>query len=400
MELKKPYKIAIISPTVHYYHVPLYRRLARSPEIDLNVYYCSDEGIVGSDVKKAYGTAGRFLDDNMLNGYSSKFIKNYSPCPSYVRWPFGLINIGVWREIKNGEYDAVILQAWTNFTEWLAFFACLRFKTPVLFMTDANILSEFSNPFKKIIKNIMLKFLSKNATGFLTAGKSNEQLYLHYGASPKKITPMHFSWGYDYFLEEFKRLKSQREKIRSSFGIGKNDSVLLFVGRLMEDKGLFDFLDAYNKVGSANKKLFFVGDGPLRNRIKKYIKDLDIKGVYFYGFKSRENLSDFYTLADTLILPSGWEPWGMVVNEAMCFNLPVIISDRVGAAADLVKNNYNGFVFPIGDAKQFSLCIKKIIEMPIQQRIIFGERSNEIIKEWINGIDPVKQLIKLLSELN
>ncbi len=385
---KIKYKIAIIAPTPHYYHVPLYRYIAESPEIDLTVYYCSDEAITG-----------RFSGDNILNGYSYKFMKNYSLHPSYLYWPFGLINFGIWREIKNGKYDAVVLQAWTHLTWYIAFLACLTSKTPVLFMTDGNILSESSDTFKRIFKKIILQFLFKNATGFLTAGKANEQLYIHYGASHKKMMPMRFSWGYGYFLEEFYRLKPQREKIRSFFGIKKEEFVLLFVGRLAKEKRIFDLLDAYNKVDKDNKKLFFVGDGPLLDQAKKYVEDLNIKGVYFAGFQPRENLSNFYILADALVLPSYWEAWGMVVNEAMCFGLPVIASDKVGAVPDLVFNNQNGFIFPVGDIKCLSECIKKLFNMPMQESLSFGEKSNKIIKEWIKGTNPVWQIITLLKKL-
>lgn len=400
MQNKNHYKIAIISPVPFYYHASFYRRLANSSKVDLTVYYSSKESIVGEDVKKEYGATGRFPDEDMLMGYSYKFIKNYSPCPSYLTWPFGLINLGVWREIKNGKYDAVILQAWTNMTWWIAFLACLKFKTPVLFMTDANILSESSNKLKKALKTVMLRFLSKNATGFLIAGEANKQLYLHYGASEKKIIPMHFSWGYEYFLDEYKRLKPEREKIRASFGIKKEDFVFLFVGRLVEEKKLFNLLDAYarNKANS-HKKLFFVGGGPLLGQMEKYIKDLDIKGVHFVGFQSRKKLSNFYALADALVLPSRWEPWGMVVNEAMCFGLPVIVSDKVGAYPDLVLNNQNGFVFQAEDTDQLATSIEKMINLSEKEYTSFQNKSIGIIKEWVGKIDPVEQLVRFFSGL-
>ena len=398
--MAEKYKIAIIAPTAFYYHVPLYRRLANSSKIDLTVLYCSEESITGKDVKNAYGVPARFSDENLLEGYPYRFIKNYSPTPSIARWPFGLINIGVWKEIKNGQYDAIVLQAWTFLTQYISFLSCLIFKTPVFFMTDANILSEpirLANPFKKAIKKVVLRFLFKKASGFLTAGKTNEQLYLHYGASSKKIVPMHFSWGYEHFIEEFNRLKPQREQIRSLFGVEKDDFVLLFVGRLISDKKIFDLLEAYNKANNNRKRLFFVGEGPLLAQVKKYIENLDIKGVYFAGFQTRKNLSKFYTLADALVLPSCWEPWGMVINEAMCFGLPIIASDKVGAVPDLVFNNKNGFIFPEGDINCLSRCIEKLFNMPAEERLSFGKESRKIIEEWINKIDPEKQIIDLIK---
>ena len=99
----KKYKLAIIAPVPFYYHVPLYRKLAECAEIDLTVYYCSNETLLGTDVKKTYTTKGCFVDkEGLLKGYRHKFMKNYSLNGSYFSWPFGLINFGIWREIKKG----------------------------------------------------------------------------------------------------------------------------------------------------------------------------------------------------------------------------------------------------------------------------------------------------------
>jgi len=397
---KEKYKIAIIAPAAFYYHAPLYRRLANSSKVDLTVYYCSKDSITGKDVEKAYGVPARFSNENMLEGYSYKFIKNYSPVPSMTHWPFGQMNFGIWKEIKNGQCDAVILQAWTFLAQYIAFFSCLKFKTPIFFMTDANILSEpirLANPFKKVFKKAVLRFLFKKASGFLTAGKANEELYLNYGVPLKKMMPMHFSWGYERFLGEFRRLKPQREDIRSSFGIKKDEFVLLFVGRMMEDKKILDLLNSYNRVDNKRKRLFFVGEGPLSDEAKNYVNKSDVKGVYFAGFQTREKLPIFYTLADALVLPSRWEPWGMVVNEAMCFGLPIVASNKVGAVLDLVFDNKNGFVFPEGDIDYLSKCIEKLFNMPAEECLSFGKKSGEIIEEWNNKIDPVQQIISLIE---
>ena len=392
------YKIAIVSPTTHYYHVPLYRRLASSPEIDLTVYYCSDEALIGSDVKKTYGVEGCFSNTDILNGYYYKFIKNYSPRPSYLRWPLGLINLSIWSEIKNGKYDAVVLQAWTDLTWYVAFLACLRFKTPAIFMTDANVAPESFRPrTRKFFKKILLKFLFRKASGFLTAGVANEEFYKYYGADPKKMVRFCFSWGYEEFYKKAHQIKSNREAIRRSLGVAGDDFLILYVGRLSREKNPEILLDAFNKLSLKNKKLFFVGDGLLRSEIEQKIKKQKIHGVFIAGFQNREKIGDFYAVADVLVLPSSLETWGIVVNEAMCFGLPIIASDQVGSTVDLVRNNYNGFIFPSGNADGLLGAINNLINLSLKERLAFGERSGEIIEGWMNRIDPVRQIILLLK---
>jgi len=394
---KNKYKIAIIAPTPFYYHVPLYRELAKTPEIELMVYYCSDETLRGAEVEKVYCTKGKMVPEkDLLVGYDYRFLRNYSPQPSYMNWPFGLINLDIWKEIINEKYDMVVLQSWTNITWWLAFLACLKSKTPVFFMTDSNFFSEpLRNKWRKNLKKILLgRFLFKKANGFLTSGTANERFYKFYGVPPEKMVRLPFSWGYEELLIKAQELKPKREHLRKSLGIKKEDFVLLYVGRFAKEKRCSLLLNAYKRVSFKNKKLFFVGDGPLRVQIEKEIKEKGIKEVYLVGFQPRNEVFQFYTIADTLCLPSDDETWGIVVNEAMCFSLPIIASNRVGSAVDLVKNGYNGFIFPTGDCGKLSECINKLIRLPMKERLLFGRRSKKIITQWIKDYDPAKQILQ------
>jgi glycosyltransferase involved in cell wall biosynthesis len=133
--------------------------------------------------------------------------------------------------------------------------------------------------------------------------------------------------------------------------------------------------------------------------LEQYVVDKKIKGVEFFGFKNRPHLFDFYNIADVFILPSEIEPWGIVVNEAMCFRLPIIASDRVGAALDLVKNGHNGFIFPVGDIKRLATCIEKISNISTEQRTFLGDKSFNIIVEWIKKNNPTQRILKILELL-
>lgn len=402
LKLKKTYKVAIVAPTPFHYHVPLYRQLSEMTEIELMVYYCSDETLRGADIEKMYCIKDKMVDpENMLGGYNYKFLKNFSLKPSYMRWPFGLINLGVWREIRKNKYNVVIIQSWTNFTWWLIAFACLIFKTPYMFMTDANELgTEFKGGLKRKVKKLLLgKILFKYASGFLTSGIANEYFYWNYGVLYQKMKRMPFSWGYNDILGYAEKIKEDRIKMRNEFGVSDNDFVFLYVGRQSKEKLPLNLIDAYNKVEAKNKKLFFVGDGPMAKEIKEYVSSKNIKNVEFFGFQKRPYLFTFYNIADVLILPSDNEPWGIVVNEAMCFGLPIIASDRVGASLDLVETNYNGFVFKAGDVDKLTIYMQKILDMVPEKRKLFGDRSKTIIISWIKKIDPKQKILKILQLL-
>ena len=188
----------------------------------------------------------------------------------------------------------------------------------------------------------------------------------------------------------------QKEKLREKYSIPKHIPVILFSGKLIDEKNPMILLEAYmessKKIESA---LVFVGDGYLRNRMEKYIKANNLKNVFIMGFRNQTELPNFYSLADIFVLPSDSEPWGLVVNEAMCFGLPVIISDQVGAGSDLVKSDENGYVFSAGDINALTNCLTDFVQNETKRKK-FGLCSKEKIKTW-SYKEGIKGLIEALK---
>ena len=95
------FKLAIVAPTAFFYQVALFRELAKHPNIDLMVYYCSTEGLTGGDIYRKFNTNGVWgVEQELLEGYNYTFLRNYSPRPSYLNWPMGLMNPAIWSELK------------------------------------------------------------------------------------------------------------------------------------------------------------------------------------------------------------------------------------------------------------------------------------------------------------
>ena len=171
--------MAIVAPTCFYYQSALFRSLAAHPSIDITVYYCSEEPLRGEDVPRTVNTDRSWgLREDLLAGFKYKFLRNFSPRPSYLRWPFGLMNYGIWNHIRKERPHAVVLMSWTNITWWLAILACVFYRIPYFYMTDANVISELpKRRWWRWIKLITLgKVVFRYASGFLCAGTTNEQL--------------------------------------------------------------------------------------------------------------------------------------------------------------------------------------------------------------------------------
>jgi glycosyltransferase involved in cell wall biosynthesis len=135
-----------------------------------------------------------------------------------------------------------------------------------------------------------------------------------------------------------------------------------------------------------------VGDGELRPSLEKLAQETAPGRVKFLGFQNQTELPALYDLCDVFVLPSRFEPWGLVVNEVMNAGKPVIVSDQVGSGSDIVREGENGSIFPAGDVAGLTQILDRWCgdETAREQA---GHQSLEIISKW--GFDEV--LVGLLK---
>jgi glycosyltransferase involved in cell wall biosynthesis len=157
----------------------------------------------------------------------------------------------------------------------------------------------------------------------------------------------------------------------------------LFVGRLIAKKQPLFLLDAYAKVRRELPcALMIVGSGDLEQTMRETVARKSIPDVHFSGFLNREEISRAYAAADIFTLPSReHETWGMVVNEAMNFYLPIVVTDKVGCADDLVRDGENGFVVSAEDSSNLSDRLRQLIQSD-ELRRRFGNASRQIVGRW------------------
>ena len=160
----------------------------------------------------------------------------------------------------------------------------------------------------------------------------------------------------------------------------------MFVGKLIKRKGANLLLEAlkilkYNYRLNNNCNFLIVGDGFMRNQLKKFVKDSELKNIKFYPFKNQNELKKIYRSADVFIMSSTREPWGLTVNEAMAAGNAVISSDNVGSSYDLIKNGKNGFIFKNGNAQDLANKIVKIVKNK-KKLEKFKLESINIISKW------------------
>lgn len=375
----KRHKLAFLISHPIQYQTPLFKEMANHAEIDLTVYFCSKKGL-----EKSFDAEfNQEIQWNipLLEGYKYKFLKNFSPGFSFPA--FDQVNPGIIKELFKKRFDAIVLCGYTSFSHWFALLAAKISKTAVFLRTESALNQEKQKSRAKIlIKRIILAPFFKMIQAFLYIGKENKSFYQFYSVPDSKLFFTPYAVDNQRWIGAFYRLREQKQKLKKDLRIGSDKLTILFVGKLIPKKRPLDLLKAYEKIGVKNKALIFAGEGVLRSEIESYVKKKGLKDVFLVGFKNQTELPRYYAMADIFVLPSErGETWGLVVNEAMCFKLPIIVSDLVGCASDLLKEGENGYVFPVGEVDKLSFYLEDLIKDK-EKRRMFGEKSFQIIQHY------------------
>ena len=152
----------------------------------------------------------------------------------------------------------------------------------------------------------------------------------------------------------------------------------LFVGRYVDAKGLDTLAQAYRKycgMVDAPWKLVCAGTGPLGPMLRA-------AGAEDRGFLQPDKLPALMRAAAAFVLPSRFEPWGVVVQEAAASGLPLVLSDRVGAGVHLLRGHWNGYVFPAGSDEKLAKALVEIHEMPQAKREHMSRNSFRLSQQY------------------
>ncbi|HSI96770.1 MAG TPA: glycosyltransferase, partial [Gaiellaceae bacterium] len=184
----------------------------------------------------------------------------------------------------------------------------------------------------------------------------------------------------DAFAARAAELAAARGELRRALGVEEDDVAVLSVARLAPEKGLDTLVRAAAAVGDPRLVLVLAGEGPERPRLEERARELDAR-VVLAGDVPWERVVELYVAADVFALLSRSEPWGVVVNEAAACGLPLVLSDRVGAAHDLLRDGENGALVPVGDVHAAGEALRRLAEDEGLRRA-YGARSRELVAGW------------------
>lgn len=391
---KEKYKLAVLLSHPTQYHSPFFEELSKNKRIDLTVYYCCRFG-VEKRFDPCFGKVFAW-DIPLLQGYQYRFLSNLSPLnrPSF----FGLINPGIIRELLREKYDAILIYGYASISNIFALIGG-RFSGTRIFLRGAAILDVGRPLWLRIIKKLLLTSLFKKIDVVLFDCNSNKKYYKSYKVQESKLIFVPCSVDNNFCRRKARELCLRKSELRKRFNIPTSGHVILFSGKLMKIKCPMDLLRAFETIPQYMKAiLVFVGDGPEREILQDYPRRRGIKNVYFAGFKNQNELMEFYAMADVLVLPSSRDRSPKVVNEAMNFGLPVIVTSSVGTAGDLIEHNKNGFIYNTGDITTLSEYLQRLINDEKLRDRMKKEALNKIsFWSYKNGVKNILNAILTLT---
>lgn len=358
--------LAIASHPVQYM-APLFRRMAEA--LDLQVAYCSLRGATTAGHDPDFQASVQW-DIPLLDGYAWVEVPNQGSGDDSF---WGLRNPGLRQLIRNGGFDAVLCYlGYRCASFWIVRSAARSAHAAFLFGTDAHSLAPRDGKGWKIkAKKLLWPILFRQADQIFVPSSGTLQMIESLGIAADRITLTPYAVDNEWWKARSREV--DRFAVRAKWQVEPDTPVILFCAKLVPWKGPRDLLLAFAQAAIPGAVLVYAGDGSERMPLEQESARLGIQSsVRFLGFVNQSQLPALYTAADVMVLPSKYEPFAVVVNEAMCCGCPVIVSDQVGAARDLVTPVRPEFVFPAGDVA----ALVKTLRLALAERELLDETAS------------------------
>lgn len=321
------------------YRVGVFHRFSRIFDGVFHVAFCAAD-----EPGRSFEIDTSGLDTQVLKGYQLRPIGQVNP----FSFKF---NPNIVKSLNAFKPDVVILSGYAHPTMWIAAIWCMSHDIPYAISCETSSRSTATTGARWYLRRWVIGWMVRNMSFGLPVGREAADYLERMGAGSK---PMYFfpnTTDTSFFEKAYYRINhgGNPTEFRKRFYLPVNGALFVFVGRFISAKRPIDAIKAFKQLPSdCDAGLLLVGDGPEREAVLEAAGDHPCIG--FAGWiKDSSELAQVFAEASALILPSSHEPWGAVVNEAMAASTPVIATDRVGAAVELIQDGVDGYIVPVGD---------------------------------------------------
>jgi glycosyltransferase involved in cell wall biosynthesis len=358
-----PVRIALLHNIVSPHVVPLFDRLAKADGVRLKVYFLAE-----TDRNRRWGARiDASFDYEILRNWAIRIGKK----DLYTFF----INPTIASALLRDGFDVLVSVGWDSLAAQAAFALCKLVRRPYIIWSGSTV---HEPSWRRTLTLPIVQTIVSGSDAAIAYGSRARDYLVALGADPKRTFTAFNTVDVEWFARTSDSLLDEREKIRAELGLSEGP-VVLYVGQFIERKGAADLLAAHVQLlkRCPEAQLALVGYGQLESRMRRTVAELQIRAVHFFGHVAVSDLPRYYVAADCFALPSHEEVWGLVLNEAAACGLPLVTTERVGAAADLVRPWVNGFVVPARDPDALAAALQQALGTPnklgaASRRIVAG----------------------------
>jgi glycosyltransferase involved in cell wall biosynthesis len=357
----RPVRVALLHNIISPHVVPLFERLAQQPGISLRVYFLAE-----SDRNRRWATAiDRSFDYEVLPHWAIRFGR--TDLNTFF------VNPTVVSVLQRDGFDVLISVGWDSLAALAGFALCKITRKPFVLWSGSTV-NEPS--WRRSLTLPVVKQVVRGSNSWIAYGSRAREYLVRLGAAADRVFLAYNTVDVDWYRARANELRPGRDVIRQELGLG-DGPVVLYVGQLIARKGALDLLAAHELVLQRvpGAQVVFVGYGPLEGELRARVAERHVSGVHLAGHVPIPDLPRYYVAADIFVLPSHEEVWGLVLNEAAASALPLIATDRTGAAPDLIEPGRNGQIVAAGDPRRLASAVVEVLA----RRTEMGAASLQII---------------------
>jgi glycosyltransferase involved in cell wall biosynthesis len=360
-------RLAVVASHPVQYQAPLFRALAQ--RFDLTVFFA--HRATPQDQADAGFGVGFDWDIDLMSGYAHEFLVNTARRPGVERFA-GCDTPAIGARLAAGGFDAVLLLGWHLRAYLQALLAARRLATPVLVRGDSHLVTPRSAA-KNAIKAVLYPHFLRLFDGALYVGARSRSYWTHYRYPKSRLFFSPHCVDTEWFAA--RATPEARIALRDRLGLASTCQALLLAGKLMAFKRPLDLVEAAARLRAEGRDVAVLaaGAGPAEGELHAAARAAHVP-LHALGFCNQSQMPAVYAAADILVLPSEHETWGLVANEALACGRPVVLSNAVGAAPDLVGDGTTGRAFPVGDVGALADAIADVRTWPPAPEA-FAEKS-------------------------
>jgi glycosyltransferase involved in cell wall biosynthesis len=297
----------------------------------------------------------------------------------------------MWARLNILRPDVLILGGYSYAACWAGFFWAKINRKKIILWSSSNL----DDKNRSFLKERLKAFLVKRCDAANTYSQRSKDYIARLGIEQEKVFVTGNTTCNSFYGDEMKKLRANKKALCKQINVPSHN--FLYIGRFSSEKNILHLVKSYDRLKLDRWGLILLGDGPQIEEIKAYIRSHFVKNILLPGFKQKEQIPEYLAVSDVFILPSTYEPWGLVVNEAMAAGLPVLVSTKCGCYPDLVKQGVNGFSFDPFDSDELYNLMRKVVEEKFDLPSMGGasldmikdytpERSAKVIAETIDYV--------------